>query len=372
MDYLKYWIPVLVVAMTFGGFFAGGDWVWLGIASFPVLAVLDTLAPNDYATRRMGNARLANLPIWLCAIGPVLLYVAFAWRLSHHDLSGWQIFGGVLSLAWMGVIPLIPAAHELYHMRGIVPRTVGRYSHLCILDCTRDIAHVVGHHIDVGTVDDGDTARRGTNLYKFTWNAFLESTAYAMKMESGALRKKGLHPWNIRHRVYRAVLVQLVFQGLLFAVGGWRGTVFGLCAMLISRFWVESFNYFQHYGIVRVPGSPIGRRHLWNHLGWFSRTMAFEITNHADHHLNSYQVYYKLKPHREAIVMPSVFVCFLAALIPPLWHDGIIKPALKRWDTEFATAEERALAAKQNAEAGWPDWQHEPGVQVGRAATVGI
>ncbi|MDB5977656.1 MAG: Alkane 1-monooxygenase [Nevskia sp.] len=372
MDYLKYWIPVLVVAMSFGGFFVGGDWVWLGIASFPVLAVLDTLTPNDYATRRMSNARLANLPIWLCAVGPVLLYVAFAWCLSHHDLNNWQIFGGVLSLAWMGVIPLIPAAHELYHMRGIVPRTVGRYSHLCILDCTRDIAHVVGHHIDVGTADDGDTARRGANLYGFTWNAFLESTAYAMKMESGALRKKGLHPWNIRHRVYRAILAQLVFQGILFAIGGWKGTVFGLCAMLISRFWVESFNYFQHYGIVRLPGSPIGRRHLWNHLGWFSRTMAFEITNHADHHLNSYQVYYKLQPHREAIVMPSVFVCFLAALIPPLWHEGIIKPALKRWDTEFATAEERALAAKQNAEAGWPDWQNEPGLQVGRSATVGV
>ncbi|WP_293397919.1 alkane 1-monooxygenase [Nevskia sp.] len=372
MDYLKYWTPVLVLAVAYSGFLVGGDAVWAGIITFPALAVLDTLFPRDYSMRRMRNATLANIPIWLCAIGPVLLYVVFAWRLSVEALSPWQIVGGVLSCAWMGVIPLIPAAHELYHMRGALARTVGRYSHLCILDCTRDIAHVVGHHIDVATEHDGDTARRGTSLYAFTPNAVIESTRYAMRMEANALKKKGLSPWNIRHRLYRAILAQLLFQGLLFAVGGWQGTVFGLCAMTISRFWVESFNYFQHYGVVRVPGAPIGRRHLWNHLGWFSRTVAFEITNHADHHLNSYQVYYKLAPHKEAIVMPSVFVCFLSALIPPLWHNAIIKPALKRWDAEFATAEERALAARQNREAGWPDWQNEPGLAIGKAATVGV
>lgn len=100
--------------------------------------------------------------------------------------------------------------------------------------------------------------------------------------------------------------------------------------------------------------------------------MGFEITNHADHHLNSYQVYYKLVPHKEAIPMPSVFVCFLSALIPPVWHEMIIKPALKRWDLEFANAEERKLAAEQNKAAGWPDWQNEPGAEVGKAATVGV
>jgi hypothetical protein len=83
-------------------------------------------------------------------------------------------------------------------------------------------------------------------------------------------------------------------------------------------------------------------------------------------------VYYKLVPHKEAILMPSVFVCFLSALIPPLWHEVIIKPALKRWDAEFATQEELAIARKQNAAAGWPDWQSESGLEFGKAATVGV
>jgi len=374
LDYLKYWVPVVVLGFAFSGFIIGGDAVWFGIASFPILAVLDSLFPRDYSVRKnMTSPFVANLPIWICAVGPVLLYFAFAWRLAQPgDLTGWQMFGSVMSLAWMGVIPLVPAAHELYHMRGALPRFVGRYAHLCIFDCTRDIGHVVGHHIDVATPDDGDTAARGTNLYAFSANAVLESTRYAFTMEANALKKRGLSPWNIRHRAYSALAALVVFHVALFLVGGVEANLLGLAAQLVARVWVESFNYFQHYGLVRLPGAPIGRRHVWNHLGWFSRTVAFEITNHADHHQNSYQVYYKLVPHKEALLMPSVFVCFLSALIPPLWHEAIIKPALKRWDLEFATNEERKIAAKQNQAAGWPDWQNEPGVQVGKAATVGV
>jgi alkane 1-monooxygenase/p-cymene monooxygenase len=126
--------------------------------------------------------------------------------------------------------------------------------------------------------------------------------------------------------------------------------------MIVARFWIETFNYFQHYGQIRVKGTPIDRRHVWNHLRPLSRLSAFEITNHADHHLNSYTPYYTLTPHREAIPMPSVFVCFFAALIPQLWFKAIIQPALKRWDLQFASAAEKELAKAQNRRAGWPDW----------------
>lgn len=185
--------------------------MWVGIASFPILAVLDTLAGRDYSMRKMDNATLANIPIWICCVGPVLLYFVFAWQIGQGPLTGWEILGGILSVGWLGVIPLVPAAHELYHMRSPIARTVGRYGHLCILDCTRDIGHVINHHIDVATTEDGDTAARGTNLYKFTANAVVESTVYAMKMESGALKKQGLHPWHYKHRVWRALLALAIF-----------------------------------------------------------------------------------------------------------------------------------------------------------------
>ena len=101
--------------------------------------------------------------------------------------------------------------------------------------------------------------------------------------------------------------------------------------------------------------------------------LSFDITNHADHHLNTYKRYYQLVPHRESIPMPSLFVCFFASLIPPLWHELIAKPALKRWDLEYATPEEQALAREQNRQAGWEDWLGQSDVPAlsARPVTVG-
>ena len=250
----------------------------------------------------------------------------------------------------------MPASHELYHARGGIGKTVARYAQVCYLDSTRMEAHVVGHHIDVGTPQDSDTAARGETLYSFAPKAVYHTTLQAQKFISDALEKKGYSRWSIRHGLWRALLALGLFLGLLYAVGGGVAVACALAAMTLARFWIETFNYFQHYGQVRLPGTPIEKRHVWNHLNPLGRLLAFEITNHADHHLNSYQSFYSLVPHKEAVRMPSVFVCFLAALVPPLWFSWIIKPALKEWDLKWANAEERALAAEQNRKAGWEDW----------------
>jgi p-cymene monooxygenase len=150
------------------------------------------------------------------------------------------------------------------------------------------------------------------------------------------------------------------------------GVALTVTGMLAARLWIESFNYFQHYGLIRVEGSRIGNRHVWNHMSELSRIVSFEITNHAGHHQDSYMPYNKLVPHAEAIPMPSLFTCFFVALIPPLWHRKIIMPALKRWDLEYATAEERALAREQNRRAKWPDWIGEGGRQGGQGRDCGL
>lgn len=360
MDYVRYYLPVLVQLAAYCGFALGGDWVWVGIASLPALGVVDSLLPNDMATRKMREGLLADLPVWLSTLLAVGLYVMAAlWVARTPDIAPLQYAGAVLSLGWLSVVPLVPASHELYHARGKVRRFVGRYAQICYLDCTREISHVVGHHINVATDRDFDTAKRGTSLYPFTARAVLVSTLDALRTESASLQKQGYGRWSIRHRVWKALAAQAIAQSVFFAIGGWRAVAVALAGMVIARFWVESFNYFQHYGLVRLNGAAISRRHVWNHLRPLSRMMGFEITNHADHHTDSFAKFHQLAPDRQWIPMPSVFLCFFSALIPPLWHNLIIKPALKRWDNELATPEERELARAQNRAAGWPDWFEE-------------
>lgn len=357
MDYTRYYLGVALQIAVIASFLVGGAWVWTGIASLPLFGIIDSMLPNDFRARKISNEALADIPVWLCSLlGPVIYLVAAYWVWANPAAPAWQYAGVIFSCAWLSVIPLVPATHELYHQRGKLRRFVGRYCQICYLDATREIAHVVGHHIHVATTLDGDTAPRGTSLYAFTPRAVLVSTKEAWRSESDNLEKMGKGRWSIGHRIYKAILAQLIFQAVIFSIGGWRANLVALAGMIGARFWVESFNYFQHYGLIRVEGSPIDRRHVWNHLKPISRVIGFEITNHADHHTNSFAAFHELVPDRQWIPMPSVFVCFFAALIPPLWHHKIIMPALKRWDNELASSAEREIAREQNRRAGWPDW----------------
>lgn len=365
-DYLRYYLSPATLLFGVAGLYLGGDWVWLGLATLPLLALGDTLLPRDLAERRMSRHTLAFVPVLLSCALALLSFGLLAWLAGKGHLSPLELAGAVLSTGWIGTIVGIPAFHELFHRRTALLRGLGLSLQVMYGDPTRDIAHVVGHHIDVGTSRDSDTARRGESLYRFGLKAARASFITSQRMQCDALAKRGRWRWSLSHRLWRATGGYLLFLGSLFLVGGWRGAAACFCATMLARFLLESFNYFQHYGQVRCEGAPIEKRHVWNHLGMLSRAMTFEITNHAGHHLNSFAPYYELKPDREAVALPSVFVCFMAALVPPVWHRWIIMPALQEWDTRHASAAERELARVQNLAAGWPDWFGADG----RAAAV--
>ena len=370
-DYLKFYIPAGMVGVAALGFVLGGPWTWLGIATFPLLAILDNVLPRNMKTRNMHSPFWATLPVWLASIGSLLIYIVAAWKISLGDVAGWELAGVFFSLMWISVVPGGPASHELWHMRHRPSRMLGHLTQICMFDGLRDIGHVAGHHIDVATPKDGDTAPRGQTLYWFALHELFVSASICIGLENQSLRKRGLSPWNWRNRFWRFALAQLVFQSLIFWIGGGLSVAIAVSAMLAARVWVESFNYFQHYGLIRLEGAPIGNRHVWNHMSELSRVASFEITNHAGHHQDSYVPYWKLVPDPNAIPMPSLFTCFFAALIPSIWNTHIVKPALKRWDLEYATTEERKLAREQNRLAGWPDWIGEAADTAAPASTVG-
>ena len=355
-DYGRYYLSPATLLFGVVGLWLGGDWVWLGLATLPLLALGDTVMSRDLAERRMDNETLAFIPVLMsCAIAAGS-FALLSRQVGSGTLGAFNTVGAVVSTGWIGTIIGIPAFHELFHRRTAYLRNLGLCLQVMYGDPTRDIAHVVGHHIDVGTRKDTDTAWRGESLYAFALRAARGSFLTGLEMECDALEKHGHARWSIRHRLWRALAGYLGFLFLMGLIGGWQGALACFGATSMARFLLESFNYFQHYGQVRVAGSPILKHHVWNHFGRLSRAMTFEITNHSGHHLNSYAPYYELKPDRESVMLPSVFVCFMSALVPPIWHRYIIMPALREWDTQYASTAERELARQQNREAGWPDW----------------
>jgi len=136
--------------------------------------------------------------------------------------------------------------------------------------------------------------------------------------------------------------------------------VIGIFGLMLAKLFAEGFNYFQHNGLVRVEGKPYESRHIWNHLSYIIRPLAYEISNHNDHHLDSYIPFYELKPTPDGPQGPSMFLSFNAALVPPIWFKFLAQPKLKEWDLTRATPEEKILAREANKAAGWPDWLGEP------------
>ena len=149
----------------------------------------------------------------------------------------------------------------------------------------------------------------------------------------------------------------------MYAAAGLIGMAVAATAMVFSKLLAEGFNYLQHYGMVRVPGSPIQLHHAWNHLGAIIRPLGMEITTHIEHHFDSRYKYHELKPRPEGAQMPSAFKCFVYALIPPLWEARIAKPRLRHWDEQFASPAEKELAMAANAQVGWPQWVDTPASQ---------
>tara|TARA_R110000787_G_scaffold8607_34_gene29380 strand:- start:6155 stop:7297 length:1143 start_codon:yes stop_codon:yes gene_type:complete len=377
-DYIRYYLSPATLLFGVAGLYLGGNWVWLGLATLPILAIGDTILPKDLAERGKMKMGYAFIPVLMSCALAFVSYSLLAWQLGSGMLSWYNVIGAVVSTGWIGTIVGIPAFHELFHRREPFLRNMGLILQVMYGDGSREIAHLVGHHIDVDTVEDSDTARRGETLYTFGFRAAWGSFSTGLKMECEAMQKRGLHRWSIRHRIWRALAGSILFIAIMFVIGewaaaggGWAAAAGCFAATMLARFLLESFNYFQHYGQVRVIGSPVCKHHVWNHFGMLSRSMTFEITNHSGHHLNSYAPFYELKPDRDAVMLPSVFICFMSALIPPVWHQLIIKPALKEWDIRHASPEERELAREANRKAGWEDWlaEHEAsGMQAAASA----
>jgi p-cymene methyl-monooxygenase len=255
----------------------------------------------------------------------------------------------------------VPATHELYHSRSPATRGVGLYLQLPYMDCSRGVSHMLGHHLYVGTRRDPDTPIRGETVYGFVARVLVDNYREFYQIERESQAKRGQTPWSWRGILPRAIAVYLAFALALFVVGGLAGAALAIAGTVVSRAWVEAFNYFQHYGLIRVENEPIGARHVWNHLSPMVRAAGFEITNHAQHHLDPSVPYYALVPDREGPQMPSIFLCFLASLVPSLWFRAIALPRLEDWDRRHATPAERELARAANRRAGWPDWLATPG-----------
>ncbi len=372
MDSIRYYLMPLTTLIGVLGFVRGGDWIWLATATFPILAVADLALPRDDKMRtRLGPRWISDLALHLQVPLLIALYAAFLSWLSEETSAGGELdvaqwVACIVGIGWLSVVPTLPIAHELWHRRHWFPRAMARVLGTFHLDPAKDVGHNIGHHNLVGQRLDADTPRRDQTIYGFVLQARMASWRDTFHHSSEALRRRGRSPWNWRNVGYQQIGMPLLLIALCGMAAGATAAAICLAAMVVGNFFMEGLNYMQHYGLIRADDEKIDVQHAWNHLGAVVRPLGCEITNHINHHLDSFIRFDDLRPVLSAPQMPSLFVCFLSALVPPIWFRYIAKPRLRHWDRNFATEKERVLAREANRRAGWEDWLGDP------ASTPGV
>jgi fatty acid desaturase len=351
MDYLKYLLPASFFAIIGLSLMSGGYAVWLGVALFPTVALIEYFLKDDFSIRKMSTFG-AVFMLYFQLIPWVYMWYAL-WVFLQTQYVWWEWLGAVLSVGAITAAVGLPISHELFHRYDNFSRFVGNLFAVTLMAGDVEMEHRMGHHVETSTIHDIDTPYRGEGVLPFILRLMPFFHKASWTMEKKRFASKGKSHWSIENRILWAWVAYIV----LLLVYGLTVDLAAALTVLIISFLGQSivciFSYVQHYGLIRVPDTPIEKRHALNHIRPLSRLLTFEIVTHSQHHTDPTVPYWELTPYEDVIRPGSAYGYFLMTLIPQLWHRKM-REHLKVWDETFASEAERELAKEANKKAGWP------------------
>lgn len=376
VHYLKFFLFHAVGLFATAALLAGGKWTSAGFVAILIFFIVgDAISGDDTATPKYKHPWVLTVQLW--AALPLLMVIVFCflWSVSSVDVFGIGAFlsnqigydllaareatglihhisGVLLTGLMIGVIGTVPA-HELTHRTWEpVSRFIGRWLLAFSYDTVFAIEHVYGHHRYVSTELDPATAPRGRNVYHHVVASTIDGNISAWKIEKRRLKRRGYGLFSMHNAVLRGYLMSVVLTIAAFAMGGLTTMLFFVAAALWGKALLEIVNYMEHYGMVRLPDTPVKPRHSWNTNKRISSWALFNLTRHSHHHAQAETAYQDLKPMAKSPMMISGYLTtIVVAMIPPLWHK-MMTPKVLEWDQRYASKEEKLLAEQANQRSG--------------------
>lgn len=361
---------LLVIACV--AFLSGGWYIPLSFASvILVLTVGDFLSGNDDSMPDQPNAWLYNSLLFLALPLLVLFVLCVSWQISDtdilsigdlvHQITGIDILAArqqtttcqlLAGLPYAGLMVATAGtvtAHELVHRTWHTPSVVvGRWLLAFSFDANFSIEHVFGHHKNVATRQDPASAPRERNVYQHIWRSTLAGNVSAWRIECQRLARRKLAVWSYHNTCLRGYAMSALLVAGIWWLAGSTAALYISAIAINAKTLLEIVNYVEHYGLIRIPGTRVEPRHSWNSNRRLSCWTLFNLPRHAHHHAQASVPYQKLKPYHDAPELPSGYLsCIFLALVPPLWRT-LMTPRLQRWDTHYASPEERKLAQQSN------------------------
>jgi len=342
------------------------DFLWLVF----LFGLLFMTAGDEYignSSKEFGNLNSAvidfmlylTLPLQLMLFGLLLTYLSngdpfgiislvagFGLDLASIKSNIRQIDIAIM-LAFFGFVfgaAGVNISHELFHRtKNRFAVSVGRWLLAFTFDTTFAIEHVYGHHRHVGTNKDPATARRGEALQVFWLRSTVGQIIKAFEYEANRQKTHGRSVWSWKNRAIRGQFMSLTYLAVAYYAAGLRGMAAMLIMAVIGKLFLESVNYIEHYGLLRVPGTKVAPRHSWDSFRLLSNALLFNLPRHSSHHTNASLRFWQLGADSSTPKLPyGYLVMIFIALIPPLWRR-VMKNPLADWDKSFATKQELEL-----------------------------
>ena len=332
MKDLKYLAAFSVPIIAVFGISLRREWSFLTpIYAFVVIPVLELILSVDdknLPKKEVENKVKNRLFDWLLYLNLPIVFSIFIYalitvttiKLEVHEFIGLIISTGIV----LGVNG-INVAHELGHRQTSNERFLGKIMLLPALYMHFFMEHNFGHHLNAATKEDPATARYNQSVYSFWFTSIFRQYINAWKIQINHIKRKKFGFFSFYNDMLWYLIFQISFLTFVYLVFGKTGLVFSIPAAIVGILLLETVNYIEHYGLLRLKTKSnryerVAEKHSWNSNHVIGRIVLYELTRHSDHHFKSSKKYQILDCHEESPQMPFGYpTSMVLALIPPLW-----------------------------------------------------
>jgi alkane 1-monooxygenase len=332
MRIIKYLIPFILFAGALVSYQSTGIYCWLSILfSFFLVPLLELVLPADVANLSEDDElaakqnRVYDVVLYVAFILQIYCLYQFLEHVADPQIATIDRVGRIVTAGILAGIFGINLAHELGHRVKAYEQGMAKILLSTSLYMHFFIEHNRGHHTHVSTPDDPSTAKYKQSVYAFFFQTIPGTYLSAWRIMANELKKKGLGFWSFSNEMLLYTFFQIGLLVLIYSVWGQATCLYFILTAFIGILLLESVNYIEHYGLLRVrkDDGRYGRvqpEHSWNSNHSLGRILLFELSRHSDHHYLASRKYQILRHHEGAPQMPTGYPGMLIlALIPPLY-----------------------------------------------------
>ncbi len=332
MKDLKYLAAFSIPIVAFLSLFLKGIWFWATpIFAFIILPVLELLLPVDtenLESEEVEHKLKRKVFDWLLYLNLPIVYGLIIYTLflvSSTSFETFEFVGLIFSIGIVLGVNGINVAHELGHRQTTNERYLGKALLLPSFYMHFYIEHNYGHHLHAATPEDPATARYNQSVYSFWFTSTVRQYFSAWKIQDKLLKNSKQSFFSIKNDMLWYSIFQLVYLTIIFWQFGLTATIFAFFAGVVGFILLETVNYIEHYGLLRLKTKSgryerVKEMHSWNSNHVLGRIVLYELTRHSDHHYKSSKKYQILDCHDESPQMPFGYpTSMVLSMIPPLW-----------------------------------------------------